>query len=121
MGSTVQDFFNTYSEADITFKSLVGAAVTGPGNAWLSSKPRRIVSMQVSYPAGPSAVKVFLEGTIDGVNWFPLATFDTGASGASGDIVTSTTHAVVGVRANLDTLTGGGFVTATITGTSLGS
>ena len=98
---------NTISGFDSPQKSLNAATATGAGTAFYSSRPRRVVSMQVSFTGSPSAVKVYLQGTIDGTNWFTIATFDTGASNANGDIVTSSAHVVVGVRANLDTLTAG--------------
>lgn len=118
----IQPFFDWISpDGAEKFVSLAAAAATGVGAACAYSKPRRTISMQVSYPAGPSAVKVELQVSIDKVNWFTVATFDTGASGASGDIVSSTSHAFLAARANLVTLTGGGEVTATIVGTALGS
>lgn len=95
------------SRIDNTFKSLNGALVTGAGSEIQFSAPVVNVSMQVSWTSNPSVVKVILQGTIDRLNWFTLATMDTGASGASGDIVGGSTLAVIGARANVVTLTGG--------------
>jgi len=120
MVDPVTEYFDIFSGRDTKFAALAGATVTGPSLGWLTTKPRRVVSMQVSY-TGFSVVKVALEGTIDGTNWYPLALFDTGAASVSGDIVSGSSHAVLAVRANALTLTGAGTVTAAITGTSLGS
>lgn len=120
MVNPVQEYFDIFSGRDVIYRSLDAAAVTGLGRSWLSTKPRRVVSMQVSFDGPGATVKILLEGTIDGINWGTLATFDTGAGSVSGDIVTGNTHAVLGVRANAITLSAGK-VTAVITGTSLGS
>lgn len=98
---------NKISRIDKEVISLAAATATGAGAHKEYPAPVNMVSMQVSYTGGPSAVKVRLEGTIDRVNWFTIATFDTGASGASGNIVSSTGTVINGARAYLETLTGG--------------
>lgn len=107
---------NPITGIDPPFVSLAAAAATGDGNAILFSRPKNNISMQVVYTGGPSAVVATLQGTIDGSHWFTLATFDTGASKASGDIVSVTNVFVLQARASLGTLTGGTApkVTATI-------
>lgn len=100
---------------DPPFKALVGATATGAGSAFLFSRPRTVVSMQVSYVTA-SAVKVVAEGSFDDVNWFTIATFDTGAGGTNGAIVTSNGPICTKVRANVQTLDGGGSVSASIMG-----
>lgn len=95
------------SRIDNRFISLSAVAATGDGNAFQFSKPVHWVSMQVSFTGGSPTVKCNLQGTIDGVNWFTMATFDTGAGSANGGIVSSVNHTVIGVRANLETLSGG--------------
>lgn len=90
---------------------LAGVASTGRPSNLL--RPRSRVSMQVSFTTGGATVKVQLQGTIDGVNWMNLATFDTGAGSASGDIVTSSSHVVGAVRALAETVSAG-TCTATI-------
>ena len=108
---------NPISGIEWAFPSLNAAAATGAGTQVDFSRPRQYISMQVSFTSNPSPVKVTLEGTIDGVNWFTLATFDTGASGRTGDIIDSNTLSVLSARANLITLTGG--TTPTVTATIL--
>ena len=63
--------------------------------------------MQVGYLGSPTAVKVNLEGSLDGVNWTTLAVFDTGAGATNFAIASSTSTMVLYARANLVTLTGG--------------
>lgn len=112
---------NTISGFDSPFISFAAKASTGDGDAFMWTRPRSRVSMQVTFTGGAPTVKVYLQGTIDGTNWFTLATFDTGASNASGDIVTSSTHVVMGIRARLETLSGGTAptVTAVVAGSVL--
>lgn len=95
------------SGIDPGFTSLNAANATGVGSDIAFSRPRDRISMQVAFTGGSPTVKVQLEGTINGADWFVLATFDTGASGANGDIVTASTHVVLRARANLVTLSGG--------------
>lgn len=104
---TDQPPMNMISRIDAPLISLAAATATGAGSAKSWPGPVNNVSMQVSFSGGSPTVKVTLEGTIDGTHWFTLATFDTGASGASGDIVSSATAVVMAARANLVTLTGG--------------
>lgn len=112
---------NPISRIDSPFISLAAVTVTGPGAEFGFSQPVRNISMQVVFTSNPSPVKVTLEGTIDGADWFTLATFDTGAGtpNANKDIVYGDNISVIGARANLVTLTGGTTpnVTATIQAT----
>lgn len=116
---TVTPVLNPISGIDPPVISLSAVTTTGAGNAVNFSQPRRNISMQVVYTSNPSPVKVTLEGTIDGVDWFTLATFDTGAASVNKDIVQSNNFSVLSARANLVTLTGGTnpTVTASILGT----
>jgi hypothetical protein len=70
-------------------------------------------AMQVSFTGGSPTVVVNLKGSIDGTNYFTLATFNTSGN-ASGDIVTSSTP-VAYLRADLATLSGGSSPTVTAT------
>jgi len=112
---TVPAVANPISGIDAPFISLAAAAVTGAGTPLYLSRPRHNISMQVKFTSNPTVVCT-LEGTIDGVDWFQLAKFDTGASGVNGDIVSSTNVSVLAVRANLTSLVGGTspLVTATV-------
>lgn len=98
---------NMISRIDMETISLAAAIATGVGLEKNYPAPVNMISMQVSFTGGAPTVKVELQGTIDRVNWFPVATFDTGASNTSGQIVTSTTHVLLAARANLITLSGG--------------
>lgn len=111
---------NPISGIDQAFASLNAATSTGAGASIDFSRPRRNLSMQVVFTSNPSPVKVTLEGTIDGTDWFTLATFDTGASSNNKDIISADIVSVLSARANLITLTGGTTpnVTATILATS---
>lgn len=106
---------NVISGIDVALISLNAVTATGAGLVMALARPRYNLSMQVSFTSNPSSVKVVLEGSIDGVNWFILATFDTGATSLSGDIVTASTVVVLLVRARLVTLTGGTNPTVTAT------
>lgn len=106
---------NLISGIDAPLQSLAAATATGAGTAMQLSRPRYNFSMQVSFTGGSPTVKVVMEGSIDGVNWFALATFDTGASGVSGGIVGASSLVVLQVRANLVTLSGGTNPTVTAT------
>ena len=106
---------NRISLRDEAFASLNEASAIGHGSVKEFPAPVNIVSCQVSWTGAPSAVKVTLRGSIDGVNFPVIATFDTGASGNNGDIISSNgLTAIVEARADLETLTGGGTVTAVI-------
>lgn len=98
---------------DGAFISLNAVAAPAAGSDVKFSVPVINIGMQVSFSSGGATVKVNLEGTIDGTNWFKLTVFDTAAAGASGDIVASFTIPVTGARANLLTVSAG-TVTATL-------
>lgn len=93
------------------YESLKAAAATGVGTAVSMPDNAGNAALQVNF-TGFSAVTVTLEGTIDGVNYFTLATF-TQALGTGG-IVFITGKLVVAVRANATVLTGTGTVDAWI-------
>jgi hypothetical protein len=103
----IQDARNLISLRDKAYASLNGATAVGLGDVKEFPATANVISCQVSFTGAPSAVKVILRGTIDTINWFLLATFDTGSSGASGDIISSTGVAVIAALAELVTLTGG--------------
>lgn len=104
---TVTPVLSPISGIDRPAISLNAATGIGAGSVVNFSWPRRNISMQVVYTSNPSPVKVTLEGTIDGTDWFILATFDTGAASVNKDIVYADNVTVLSARANLVTLTGG--------------
>lgn len=93
--------------------SLTGATVAGDGDEIDFGAGKSTIGMQVSYTGAPSAMTVTLRGTIDGDNWFALATF-TLVLNQSGDILASSGIPVIAARADLDLLTGSAAVSATI-------
>lgn len=110
---------NPISRIDPPAVSLSAVAVTGAGSVQALSRPCKNVSMQVSFTGGSPTVKVNLQGSIDGSNWFTLVSFDTGSSNVSGDVVGAATITVLYLRANVATLSGG--TSPTVTATVLGS
>lgn len=106
---------NPISGIDGPQKSLNAANATGAGSVVSFSRPRRNFSMQVSFTGGSPTVKVNLQGTIDGSNWFTITSFDTGAGGANNGIVSAVDVVVLAARANLETLSGGTGPTVTAT------
>jgi len=73
---------------------------------------RRCCGVQVVHTGSPSTVTLTLEGSLDGVNWFTLATWSSGSL-SSGAIVWAADKPVSQVRANLGTLSGGTSPTVT--------
>lgn len=108
---------NPISGIDRPLVSLDAAVGVIAGSQIDFSRPRRNISMQVSFTSNPT-VKVNLEGTIDGINWFILSVFDTGAGGLNGGIIYADFVYVISARANLITLSGG--TSPTVTATVLG-
>jgi len=104
---------NPISGIDPPFTSLNAVTTTGIGGVMIMSAPHNNVSMQVVSTGSPTAVKANLEGSIDGINFTPLAVFDTGAGATNLAIASSTSTMVLYARANLLTLTGG--TTPTVT------
>jgi hypothetical protein len=92
--------------------SLNGATSAGPGAAIVFDTPRRNISMQVSF-TGDSAPNLYLEGSIDGVNFTELAFWGTSPA-PSGSIVGSSETVVVMARANITVVADGSAVTAAI-------
>ncbi len=88
------------------FELLAGATATGPSSAQMFDSPRQLgnASMQVTYTGLPSNVDVHLEGTLDGVNWTEILGFPFQPSGT---IQAAGVDTIMGIRANLITLTGG--------------
>ena len=84
--------------------SLNAVTSPGAGSAMSFDKPRGPISMQVSTTGSPSGLTVYLEGSLDGVNYNTIATV-TG-TGSSQEFV-SATGPVLFARANLQTLSGG--------------
>ncbi len=97
-----------------TGKSLNAATVTGPGDDF--ALPHFIIGAQLEkltweivITGAPTAIQVDLQGSLDGVNWYQIDTYNT---------VANTLRFVVDkrvrfVRANLITLTGGTSPTVT--------
>lgn len=108
---------NPISGIDQPLVSLNAVAGVVAGSQIDFSRPRRNISMQVVFTSDPT-VKVSLEGTIDGVNWFILASFDTDTGNINKDIISADFVYVISARANLITLSGG--TSPTVTATVLG-
>ncbi len=98
---------NPISRIPPPFLSLNAAAAPADGDVINFPRPMKIISLQGVFTGGSPTVKIFLEGSIDGVDWMSIATFDTGGSSISGTIVTASTFSVLYARAVLDTLSGG--------------
>lgn len=106
---------NPITGIDPPFVSLASATAPASGAAILFSRPKNNISMQVVFTSNPSPVVVALKGTIDGVNWATLATFDNTAQYVSGDMVSVSSVYVLQARADLVTLTGGTAPAVTVT------
>lgn len=94
------------------FTSISAAASNGVGASTPAPPQFPYYSIQCVVSGG-SATIVLLEGTLNGTNWFKLATWTLGTQ-SSGDIVTSSPCVVSAVRANYSS--GSGTVTAYISG-----
>lgn len=106
-------------ERTVSGKLLDAVAVTGAGSALIFQGTRNNHTIQVKSTGAPTGVKVTLKGTTDLGNYATIATWDTAAGQVDGDILVVSGPAVIGVKASLDTLTGGTVptVTATYVGT----
>ena len=91
-------------------KSLDAATSVGPGVAFYPDTPKTSVSIQSSCTGSSSGTSIFVECTVDGVNW------DSMISGpADGAIHASTSpKPFIGFRANLLTIGSGGSITSWI-------
>lgn len=87
-------------------KSLDAVTANANGSAIDLEVAARTHGMQVVLTGGPTGGTVTLQGTLDGTNWFALATFTIGTD-ASGDIKFAVDTPVQQVRAVLAGLAGG--------------
>jgi hypothetical protein len=85
---------------------LNAATATGAGTAVNLLTIKHKFGFQVSTTGSPTSVVCALQGSIDGTNWFTLATWNS-ATQSNGDIVFAIDVPVGHVRANLTTLSGG--------------
>lgn len=92
--------------AGVATDILGAAAATGAGSTYPCPGCRNF-GIQVVLNGGPSTAIVLLEGSIDGANFFTIATWDKAAPLTSGVAVYAVDKPVNYVRANLTTLTGG--------------
>lgn len=83
------------------FNSLSGAGAVGVGAAVNLENCYSNFSLQTNVVNAATAVSVTLEGSLNGTNWFVLAT----STSVTGDMQFSTGRPVSYVRANLGTLT----------------
>lgn len=79
----------------------------GSGSAVNLGTTHSTFGMQVSFTSNPTAVRVELQGSLDGTNWRRLALFDSTTGATSGDILFISGTPVTLIRAVLTTLTGG--------------
>lgn len=114
--------------ASTQFKALDAITGTAIGSVRDLGSPMPIHSMQVVHTGSPTVV-VGLEGSLDGVNFDILVTWDSGVQ-ANGDMVTASAFSGTGikaypviryVRANCTTFTGGTNPTLTAQIASFGS
>jgi hypothetical protein len=94
--------------------SLNAVTAVGAGTAIMFDTPKSDASIQVQTTGSPTDVEINIEGTLDGVHFDRLGVWATGGGGP-GNIIGSTGKPVLGVRANLTTLTGGTSPTVTAT------
>jgi len=90
---------------------LGNGQITGPGRWRNLGAAMSAHGLQVKH-SGAASLVVTLQGSVDGVDWFTLATWTLGTQ-ANGDIVWATGKPVCLVRANIVTLTGGGAAVST--------
>lgn len=96
----------------VILESLSAVTVIGIGDAIWTDTPKTDASLQVSYTGSPSDFEVVLECTIDGVHWVSLIGYNLG--NGNGQIVGKNAQPpFVGLRAELQTLTGGTSPTVT--------
>lgn len=103
----------------LTGISLIAASATGPGQTITFDVPKSLSGMQVTVTGSPSDARVDLEGTIDGVNFVRLASWELVSNGDGGIVWGTPTFAssagavVTALRANLTSITGGSNPTVT--------
>ena len=90
----------------LVVKSLDATSATGPGSVLTLNKPTSSFSMQTTSTGSPS-YSVLLEVSIDGVN------FVIAGSSTSDGITSGPPYAVLSIRANLVSISGG--VSPTVT------
>lgn len=101
--------------SETTNATLLNAATaTGLGNPVIFQSARANHSIQVVLTGAPTAVKVALQGSIDGVTFNDIATWDTANGQVTGDILSVNGVNVVAVQANFATLTGGTVPTVSV-------
>jgi hypothetical protein len=92
--------------------SLNAVTTTGPGIGVSFDTPKTLVQMQVSFTGSPTTLRVDLEASADGINFFGSGQVDNsnnpGHIQLLGDRVP-----VISARANLVTLSGGTSPTVT--------
>src|SRR6266576_3126154 len=89
------------------FNSLNAATATGPGAVAHFYGPVKTVAMQVSATGSPTGLKVSIELSLDGINFYTGATFDITAGDNVNDIKVAADIPCTHARANLLTLSGG--------------
>lgn len=95
----------------IALRLLDGATTTGDGATVSFIFPMFAATVQAEFPASVTAVKIRVQGLLDGATFGTLATLDTGAGYVSGGIMTlGFPLLVTKIKATVDTLTGNGSV-----------
>jgi hypothetical protein len=95
------------------YLALSAVAAATEGTAIGDGTVYRTFGLQVTATGSPTGLVCRLEGSIDGTNYFTLATWDITAPLTSGAIVFAVDKPVTKVRANLTTLSGGTAPTVT--------
>lgn len=102
-------------QAPVNATLLNAVAATGLGNPVIFRAVRSNHSFQVKSTGSPTAVKVYLWGTMDLTNYGLLGTWDTAAGQTDGDIMSVNGVNVIAVKGELVTLTAGTAPTVTMT------
>lgn len=93
--------------------SLNAVSTVGPGTALAFDVPRQTISMSAS-SVNVSSCTVALQGSLDGINWYPLSSVNLTGGGSNGatanGVCVSTSTPALYVRANLTAIVGNGFV-----------
>ena len=99
----------------MAFRMLDGVISTGPSESIAIRKRAKDHTVQVTITGGPTSVTVDLEGSLDNINWFQLATnpFDAGELAAGGTLFHVDEKTVRFIRVNLTVLSGGTSPTVT--------
>lgn len=102
-------------EATVSGNLLNAVTATGAGNPIIFQGSRNSHTFQVKLggTAPPTGCKVTLKGTLDLVNYATIATWDLSAGQVDGDILVVENPGIIGVKASLDTLSGGTAPTVT--------